>query len=320
MSSAHEATESPATPRGTLTVFRIAAACTIAAVALGSVVCATESGFECGTWPGCQSGALLPVGPVSTALYQNPWIEMVHRTSAILAGPFAVAAGVLAGRLHRAGRTPLLTAVLPWVTVAGALVAGYVGRGVVLGVEFPTWVAAADLGSAVLAMAAIVTATVLLERPGRRRRTPSATWAWTAFGSALAMHLTSLFVAGAGSFTRCVSWPVAEILPADAGSPLGLHIVRFILCGLAALATIFALRAARPDPALRPTAVATTAAFGAVVGLFVIRRVVGHADLGVVYSLASVAVLVTLVLLGARALAPEPAATPATPDLEATAA
>ena len=44
----------------TITVFRLAALFTLLAVAMGSVVCATESGFECGNWPGCTDSALLP--------------------------------------------------------------------------------------------------------------------------------------------------------------------------------------------------------------------------------------------------------------------
>ena len=43
-------------------------------------------------WPGCSASALLPSGPVTSFFYQNPWIEMTHRTSAILAGPAALAA------------------------------------------------------------------------------------------------------------------------------------------------------------------------------------------------------------------------------------
>lgn len=289
--------------RTTLIVFRIAAACTIAAVALGSVVCATESGFECGNWPGCQTGALLPEGGLSAALYRNPWIEMVHRTSAILAGPFAVASGVLALRLRG---VPRAVKILPWITVAGAIVAGYVGRGVVLGVQFPAWVSAADLGSAIVAMAAIVTATVLLERAGAPDRPAGASgrvaaWSWLAFGSALALHLTSLYAAGAGSYTRCVSWPVATILQADTGTPVVLHGVRFALAAVAGTAVVLALVAARHAGELRRTATAVGVAFALVLAFVVAIRVGGDTDLGLWLSLASVGLLVALVLLGARA-------------------
>lgn len=286
-------------PRTTLTVFRIAAACTIAAVALGSVVCATESGFECGNWPGCQTGALLPDNGLSAALYRNPWIEMIHRTSAILAGPFALASTVLSLRLRN---VPSAVKILPWITVLGAIVAGYVGRGIVLGVTFPAWVSAADLGSAVVAMAAIVTATVLLERPRRPAASGRvAGWSWLGFGSALAMHLTSLYAAGAGSYTRCMSWPVATILQADTGTPVGLHAVRFGLAAVAGAAVVVAVLTARRHPELRPTATAVGVAFALVLAFIGAIRISGDTDLGLWFSLASVGLLVGLVLLGARA-------------------
>ena len=47
-------------PPATRTVFRLASLLTLLAVMMGSVVCATESGFECGNWPGCSGDALLP--------------------------------------------------------------------------------------------------------------------------------------------------------------------------------------------------------------------------------------------------------------------
>lgn len=294
--------------RSTLVVFRLAAAATIVAVALGSVVCATESGFECGTWPGCRTGALLPDGPVSAALHRNPWIEMVHRTSAILAGPLALAAAVLALRLRNAPRAVKL---LPWVTVAGALVAGYVGRGIVIGADFPAWASAADLGSAVLAMAAIVSATILLSRPGRPASVRAATWAWLAFGAALAMHLVSLYAAGSGSYTRCVSWPVATVLDVDTGTPFAWHAARFGLAAVAATAIVSAVVAAWAHPGLRRAAGAVGVAFAAVLVFIGTIRLTGATDLGVWFSLASVGLLAALVALGARAAStPAPAGGP----------
>src|SRR5664279_1040016 len=77
-------------PTVTRRIFQLATLLTFLAVALGSIVCATESGFECGNWPGCTASDLLPSGPVTSFFYQNPWIEMTHRTSAMVVATVAL--------------------------------------------------------------------------------------------------------------------------------------------------------------------------------------------------------------------------------------
>jgi len=286
-------------PTATLAVFRAASLFTLLAVVLGSVVCATESGFECGNWPGCTDNALLPSGGVNEWLYRNPWIEMVHRTSAILAGPFALASGVLALRLKAVH--PLVK-VLPWVTVLGAIVAGYVGRGIVLGVAFPAWVGAADLGSALVAMAAMLTATVALERtPASWFASTPGMLAWGASATLLVMHLASLYAAGAGSYTRCMSWPVWELLTADTTGSLTLQYLRMVLAVLAGGLIVAALVVARREHLLPHESVAVGVLLGLVVATGLVIRVTGTDALGVPYSVVTVGLLFALVLFGARA-------------------
>src|SRR5674536_158559 len=73
-----------------------------------------------------------------------------------------------------------------------------------------------DLGSALAAMAAMVVATVALERtPTRLSPSWAGILAWISVTLMVAMHLVSLFAAGKGSYTRCLSWPVWELLAAD---------------------------------------------------------------------------------------------------------
>lgn len=286
-------------PPATRTVFRLASLLTLLAVMMGSVVCATESGFECGNWPGCSGDALLPSGTVAEFLFRNPWIEMIHRTSAILAGPAALASAVLALRLKNAH--PLVK-ILPWVTVAGAIVAGYVGRGIVLGVAFPAWVSAFDLGSALVAMGAMVVATVALER------TP-AVWftsrpgmaAWTAVGLLVAMHLVSLYAAGPGSYTRCMSWPVWTLVHADVNGNTTFQVVRIVLAVAGAAAVVAAVVFASREPSLRRPAVAAAALLVTVAGFGALIALTNSDDLGVPFSVATVGLVFTLVLLGARA-------------------
>jgi heme a synthase len=287
-------------------IFQLATLLTFLAVALGSVVCATESGFECGNWPGCTASALLPSGPVTSFFYKNPWIEMTHRTSAILAGPAALAAAVLALRLR--GAHPLVK-VLPWVTVAGALVAGYFGRLTVLGLPVPAWGGALDLGSALAAMAAMVVATVALDRtPARLAGSRTAVIAWTAVTLMVAMHLVSLFAAGKDSYTRCLSWPVWELLAADHSASVATQVVRIVLALVAAGAVVATILYARTQPTLRGAAIGTGALLVLVLLFGIVIRLTRSDQLGVPFSVASVALLWTQVLLASRAsLTPEAA-------------
>jgi cytochrome c oxidase assembly protein subunit 15 len=286
-------------PTVTRRFFQLATLLTFLAVALGSIVCATESGFECNNWPGCTASALLPSGPVTSFFYQNPWIEMTHRTSAILAGPAALAAAVLTLRLK--GATPLVK-VLPWVTVAGALVAGYFGRLTVLSLPIPAWGGALDLGSALAAMAAMVVATVALERtPTRLSPSRAGSLAWISVGLMVAMHLVSLFAAGSGSYTRCLSWPVWELLAADRSASTSAQVIRIGLAILAAGGVFGTIMYARNQPTLRGPAVATGVLLVTVLLFGLVIRMTHSDQLGVPFSVATVALVWTQVLLAARA-------------------
>ena len=224
---------------------------------------------------------------------------MTHRTSAILVGPVALAAAVLALRLKGAG--PLVK-VLPWVTVAGALVAGYVGRLTVLGVPVPAWGGALDLGSALAAMAAMVVATEALTRTATPP-SPSLVsgLAWASVTVMVAMHLVSLFAAGARSYTRCLSWPVWELLAADRLVSGPAQVIRIGLAIAGACAVLATAWYARNQAALRGPAVGSVVLL-VIVLLFGLAIRVAHSDqLGVPFSVATVALLWTQVLLGARA-------------------
>ncbi|HET7723757.1 MAG TPA: hypothetical protein VFK68_03895 [Propionibacteriaceae bacterium] len=291
-----DAPPAAAVPIATRRVFDLAALLTLLAVALGSVVCATESGFECGNWPGCTASALLPSGPVTSFFYKNPWIEMTHRTSAILAGPLALAAGILALRLRHVH--PLVK-VLPWVTVAGALVAGYVGRLTVLGLPVPSWVGAFDLGSALTAMVAMVVAAVALRR-GTTGGTASraSILAWTGLVLMVAMHLVSLFAAGKGSYTRCLSWPVWGLVPADHSVGTAVQVVRVVLAVLAGAAVVATVALVRARD--RRWAVAVGVLLGLVLVFGVVIRLTQSDQLGVPFSLATVGLVWTQAQVAAR--------------------
>lgn len=286
-------------PRTALTLFRLGALFALLANIGGSVVAATHSGFECGNWPGCTADALLPGGVVNELLYRNPWIEMAHRTSAILAGPTALAAAIVGLRLR--GVHPLVR-ILPWFAVVGAFIAGFVGRGLVLGETYPTWVSALDLGAAQATMASMVIAAITLERtPARWTPTRLGVFAWGALGSLVAMHIAGLYAAGPNSYTRVVSWPVWGILDADLHGSLTAQWLRFPLAALAAVLIVLAFREARATAAAPVTRVvalglaAVCLASGAVIALTATDA------LGVPLAVASVCLLFTLLLIAGRA-------------------
>jgi cytochrome c oxidase assembly protein subunit 15 len=220
-----------------LTVFRLAALFTFLAVAMGAVVCATGSGAGCPTWPGCHPDTIAPQWQLS------PMIEFAHRVAAIGAGPLVLAAAVMALRLPGAD---LWVRLLPWVALTGAMAAGAFGRLVVLS-GLPTWAGAIDLVAALTAMTVMGIAAVRL---APRPQTPSvgapsvgassvevpSAWevlrAWTfpvtrsragrpwqlpAAGVVvvIGMQVMGLFTAGNGSFTRCMGWPMWQLVEGD---------------------------------------------------------------------------------------------------------
>ncbi len=209
-------------PRATAVVFRLAAAFTGLAVAMGGLVCTTRSGAACPTWPGCTTAGITPGWEL------GPMIEFGHRVVAMGAGPLVLAAALLS---LRPTVTDVRVRILPWLALAGAIAAGAFGRLVVLS-GLPTWLGAVDLFSALTAMLAMGAAAVLLGS-GRRSasghpipadlpvRVPAdrASRVMRLAGASVvvtvALHVSGLFAAAAGSYTRCLGWPLWQVYPGD---------------------------------------------------------------------------------------------------------
>ena len=99
------------TARSTVLVVHLAAAFTYCTVALGSMVCATDSSSTCPAWPVCYADQ---VGPnLQASLGENPILEFVHRVIAFGA-LCLLAASAYRLRGHRDRRLGLL----PWVALA----------------------------------------------------------------------------------------------------------------------------------------------------------------------------------------------------------
>ncbi len=274
----------------TVTLYRVAAVITFAAVALGSLVCATDSSAACPNWPGCYVGQLMPQAAL------NPVIEFVHRVIAVSTGP-ALLLAALFGLRHR---RDLTVSVLPWVALAGALTAGVFGM-LTIRVGLTTVQGATDLGASLIAMLAMTTAAVALSRtPRRARLTPTGRYAWAAVGTLWLVHVTGVFAAGKGSLTRCVSCPVWGVVAID--GPVWLQTVRMLLAAVAIGLIVAAIVTGFRTPGVRPLTLvaAVLLVVELAVGLVILANGTNH-TLSSVYAVSMVCLLWTTALIAARA-------------------
>jgi len=238
--------------RGHRNLLLVAAVMTSLLVTLGGTVCATESGTGCPDWPGCY-GRIIPPPQI------NAIIEYTHRFVAALTSPLIIAAAVVSWRRTRAVRWVSRPLAVSLVFLVAVIIFG--AFAVLTGL--PSVIAAIDLGSALLVLALVVTAaTVAWQRhrspglPDRLAlRTPSARLSSAGIGAVYAVYVSGVLVAGPGSLTRCVGWPLWQILPDDrAGWPQAARLALAALAALLVLALVVqAVRTAR-DCGLRRTA------------------------------------------------------------------
>lgn len=280
-------TSSPRSPA--LGVFRAAALFTFLAVAMGSVVCATGSGAACATWPGCQPGQIAPQWQLS------PIIEFTHRVVAMASGPLVLAAALLSRRVIGSDRW---VRALPWLALAGAIAAGVFGRLVVLS-HIPTWMGAVDLTSALTAMTVMAIAAV---RASGRCNVPAISWgpvlplAAASVVVLVALHVTAVFAAGKGSYTRCMGWPLWRMIDADQYPTL--QAARLGLAGIGAVLVVATAVVAARTERLRRWGVAVGVLFAAemLLGL-VIRGGNLTSAVAAAYSMLAVALLWCLGLM-----------------------
>ena len=302
-----------------LTVFRLAALFTFLAIAMGAVVCATQSGASCPTWPGCFPNRIAPQWQLS------PLIEFTHRVVAMSAGPLVLAAAVMSRRLPGSDRW---VRILPLVALAGALAAGAFGRLVVLS-GLPTWLGAVDLFCALTAMTAMGVAAVMVGTPASDPASdptsgPAAAWhplqvrglAAMSVVVLVVMHVTGIFAAARLSYTRCVGWPLWQLIGSDLHP--WLQGVRLGLAGIGAALVVTTAVVAMRNERLRRWGIALATLFAAEMVLGLVIRAGGiNAGVAAAYSVLAVALLSCLGLLTAvaRSARADTEATPLQPTV-----
>lgn len=277
MSSQATEAASPATRK----VVKVTAVFAFLAVVMGSLVCATESGAACPTWPGCYVDQFGPK-PVL-----NPIIEFTHRVIASTYFLLVTASAVMCTRAKR----PLIKW-LPWLAWLGAVLAAVFGMMIVL-FSLPKTLGTLDLFGSLASMVCMIVVAVALEKPLQRNRTTDT--AWGTAGLVTLMHLLGIAVASPGSYTRCMGWPIWRLIETDFLP--GVQVLRLVLAGLAIVGVLLLGRRLKLQGLMM-----------AVAGVLVVEQALGFVlsaqgwslGLAAVYSSLAVGFLALLAWLAAR--------------------
>ena len=219
----------PAWHRNLLTA---AAVFTVLLIAMGGVLCVTQSIRSCPDWPGC-FGKIIP--PLET----SPILEITHRLLAATSGLLIIAAAIVG--LIRAPR--LRWIMVPPLAASVLLVeVSYFGAQVVLHGLAPGW-AAVDVGSALLVVALMISAALIAQ--ARRSfpalldrltfRSPFARLALVTIAVVYGVLVSGVLVAGKNSITGCLGWPVYSPLQYQIDSQGAGNILRLVCSGFGVL-------------------------------------------------------------------------------------
>lgn len=291
------------------TVSGWAAAATWTTIALGSMVCATDSSAACPAWPVCYPDRVGPA--LSPGLLENPVIEFVHRAISFAALVLLGYAGWL-GRESRDRRVR----VYPCIALGLAIASAVFGMMIIL-FTLPLALGLIDLGGALVALVLI---TVAAQSGSARTadvprvRVPGL----AAITTIITMHLLGIVVAGTtadgtGSFTRCIGWPLWQIVAVDRYD--GLQVLRSGLGVVAGLLLVLVVARGWTRPGLRLPAALTGLLFATELALGLIIGSQGldagqtngiNQALAVAYAVVAVALLGALALLVGRTVPAAP--------------
>lgn len=193
---------------------------TVGLIVFGAVVRVTDSGLGCGNhWPLC-NGTIFPPLDNLTA-----WIEWLHRLFALLIGAFGLATlAVAIGAFRKRNR-----AVLGMTITAAALFVLQSALGaLVVVLDLPPTFVTLHLGTAMLLLAALLTAALLvLYQPKRRYQTDRFTMlTYTTTALSFVIILTGALVRGSGATLACTTWPLCNnntLLPLGQGQWAMIH-------------------------------------------------------------------------------------------------
>lgn len=284
----------------------LAAVLTFLVVILGGIVCLTDASGGCPDWPWCH-GQLVPPLRIDSIL------EYTHRVLAGLAS-LSIFASVVAG--WRKARS------IRWVTWPPTIAVGFLlaviafGAMVVLrGLE--PGLAALDLGSALVVLALMVSATVVAfrryEDPNLPDRLPfGSAYAKLTLGTLVVVFVvlvSGVLVAASGSAVRCLSWSLYGAPLAVEGLRGWLDLARLALSivgsGLVVAIVVGAWRGQLRATGIRPTATLLGLLFAAEVAVGALILVYGPAVVLQVMHVATAAALwstfVVLVVLAGLA-------------------
>lgn len=232
-------------------IFRLAAIFGIATVITGSINSATGSGFACPTWPGCYPGHFGPEAEV------HDIIEFGHRIIAASTGFVLLAAAITALRVRKV--RPMVRW-LPWAAVVGAILSALLGRMVVLNGGISKPLAIIDLFGALTVLMATTLVVLSVNRGMPRWHwTPLSTLAFGCMAGVVVLHLLGVVVAGKGSFTAVVGWPMWRIVSQDVA--VGLQVFRLVFAVAVALGLFALARKGWNQPTLRPVLATMLALF-----------------------------------------------------------
>ncbi len=279
-----------------------AAVFTVMLIGIGGVLCVTQSIRNCPDWPGC-FGSFFP--PTEA----GPILEYTHR---LLAGISSLL--ILSSAVVGMVRVPRLRwiSIPPVVAILLLVEVSFFGAQVVLKGLSPGW-AAVDVGSALLVVALMVTAAVkattrkdaatIEVRPGFLSSYSKLVLATTAV--VYIIFVSGILVAGKGSFTACLGWPLYNLSQFRLDGHLVANILRLILslAGLGMLVAVFVLtwqKRNRRRGLYRAARWVSLAVLVEVLGQVALQVFGPLVPILVVYTLAAAALWGLLVMLAVR--------------------
>lgn len=177
-------------------------------IAMGGVLCVTQSIRNCPDWPGCFGSFIPPSQP-------GPILEYTHRALAAISGLL-----ILSAAITGVVRKPRMrwVSIPPLVAVALLVEVSYFGAQVVLRGLAPGW-AAVDVGSALLVVALMVATALIASTHIKNPRLPDrlifkGTFARLVLATTAVVYIvlvSGILTAGKGSITACLGWPIYSL-------------------------------------------------------------------------------------------------------------